>query len=314
MGSSPDIAAIRRFGRFYSRQIGLLEETLLRSPYSLAEARVLWEIAQRDGVTATEIGAQLNLDAGYLSRMLRDFEQRKLIRRKASKADARQSLLSLTRAGRKAFQALDVASNSGVEKMLAPLTEEDRRRLVSAMDTVERLLAPGPRTPKAFSLRPHRSGDIGWVVERHGVLYNQEYGFDQTFEATVAEIAAKFIRDIDPARERSWIAEVDGERVGSVFLVRHAKQPGTAQLRLLLVEPSARGMGIASKLVAECTAFAREVGYRKIRLWTNSLLTAARRIYEQEGYRLVEEEPHHSYGQQLVGQTWELDLTQPESR
>jgi len=300
------IAAVRGFNRFYTQKIGVLEEGLLESPFSLAEARVLYELARREAASAAALCRDLGLDAGYLSRILRRFEERRLLARAASSEDRRQSLLALTKAGHDAFAALDRASRRAIGAMLEPLEAGEQARLVAAMAAVERLLGAEPRAAAAYLLRPHRIGDMGWIVERHGALYAQEYGWDGGFEALVAEIAAKFIRRFDAARERCWIAERDGERVGSVLLVRQS--PTAAKLRLLLVDPRARGFGIGARLVAECIAFARTVGYRKMTLWTQSILTPARRIYQAAGFRLVGEEPHRSWGHDLVGEYWMLKL------
>ncbi|MDB5974459.1 MAG: MarR family transcriptional regulator [Nevskia sp.] len=300
------IAAVRRFNRFYTRQIGVLRQGLLDSPFSLAEARVLYEIAHRQQPTATELGQDLQLDAGYLSRILRAFEKRGLLRKQASPTDARQSLLSLAAAGRKAQLALEAGSNAEVGTMLAALPADSRPRILQAMQTIERLLGAPQATHEPYLLRTHRPGDMGWTVHRHGALYAQEYGWDETFEALVAEIVAKFVHNFDPRRERCWIAERDGAIMGSVFLVKHSAS--TAQLRLLLVEPSARGLGIGRRLVEECIRFARQCGYSDITLWTNDILLAARRIYESAGFKLTGEKPHHSFGHDLVGQTWELRL------
>lgn len=302
------VEAVRRFNRFYTRQIGLLEEGLLRSPFSLTEARVLFELAHHDDATATHLGRELGLDAGYLSRILRSFQRRGLVRKRPAAHDGRRQLLSLTAAGQRAFARLNAASHAEIEAVLRALAAPDRDRLIGAMDTIQSLLGAQPEHRVPFILRPHQSGDMGWVVERHGVLYNQEYAWDETFEALVAGIVARFIQEFDPKRERCWIAEREGENVGSVFLVRHPEREGVAKLRLLLVEPSARGLGIGKRLVQECTRFARQAGYARITLWTNSVLSAARRIYEAEGYVMVEEEPHHSFGHDLVGQNWELKL------
>jgi DNA-binding MarR family transcriptional regulator/GNAT superfamily N-acetyltransferase len=306
MVTAEHIAAVRRFTRFYTRRIGVLHEGLLGSPFSLTEGRVIYEIAQRDGVTATELGKELGLDAGYLSRILRGFEQKGLIVRRASEKDGRQSLLSLTPAGRKAFEAVDARSREEVGTMLAGLAEPDQAKLVRSMRAVESLLTPGATHRPACSLRPHRPGDMGWVIHRQAVLYHQEYGWDESFEALVAEICAAFIRSFDPERERCWIAEIEGEIVGSVFLVRQSDE--IAKLRLLYVEPKARGLGLGRRLVRECIGFARRAGYARLTLWTNDILHAARRIYVEEGFRLVREERHHSFGHDLVGQNWELDL------
>lgn len=302
------VEAVRRFNRFYTQQIGVLREGLLKSPYSLTEARVIYELAQHERTTATQLSRELGLDAGYVSRILRGFEERGLIEKRPSESDARRNLVWLTAAGESAFAELNAASRVEIETLLAGFTEEEQGRLLGAMATIEDLLAapPEPRVP--YILRPHQAGDMGWVVHQHGVLYAREYGWDERFEGLVAEIVARFVRDYDPKRERCWIAEREGEPVGSVFLVRHPEREGMARLRLLLVEPGARGLGIGGRLVAECTRFARQAGYRRITLWTNSVLAAARRLYEREGYELVGEEPHRSFGRDLVGQTWELEL------
>lgn len=302
------IEAVRRFNRFYTRQIGLLRDGLLESPFTLTEARVVYELAHNERTTATHLGEELGLDPGYLSRILRGFEKRGLLERRPSPDDGRQLLLSLTEEGQEAFAELDAASRSQIQAMLGGLPEVDRDRLMHAMHTIEAALGAQPEHRVPYILRPPQSGDMGWVVQRHGTLYNQEYGWDERFEGLVAEIVAGFIRDCEPRRERCWIAEREGQNVGSVFLVKHPEREGVAKLRLLLVEPEARGLGIGKRLVRECTRFARQAGYHTITLWTNSVLHAARRIYEQEGYRLVHEEPHHSFGHDLVGQTWELGL------
>jgi len=300
------IAAVRRFNRFYTKKIGLLHEGYLASAFSLTEGRVLYELAHRDTVTASELGRELGLDPGYLSRILRAFEKRGLIERTRSKTDGRQSLLTLTRRGHDAFAPLHTRSRDEIGAMLGAMPAADQNRVVEAMHTIEDLLGARPEPKAPYMLRPHQPGDMGWVVHRHGVLYAQEYGFDERFEALVAGIVARFIERYDAKRERCWMAEKDGEIVGSVFLVQHSKT--VAQLRLLLVEPRARGLGIGARLVAECERFARQVGYRKITLWTNSVLVAARRIYEGAGYRLVKQEPHKSFGHDLIGETWDLTL------
>ena len=303
------VAAVRRFNRFYTRQIGVLDEHLLHSELSLTEVRVLYELAHREQPTATALRKELGLDAGYLSRILAEFERRGLIKRVASETDGRQSVLALTAAGKRAFATLDERSQDEVRAMLGRLPAGEQRRLVEAMGDIERALGAGPEDPATkapYLLRPHRPGDLGWVVHRHGVLYAQEQGWDDRFEALVARVAADFIDRFDPRRERCWIAEREGEIVGSVCLVQRSKT--VAQLRLLLVEPRARGMGIGARLVAECIRRAREIGYRKLVLWTNDILHAARHIYEQAGFALVKEEAHHSFGHDLVGQTWELRL------
>lgn len=298
--------AVRRFNRFYTRQIGVLQEKLLHSAFSLTEVRVLYELAYRDGPAASELAGYLGLDAGYLSRILRGFETRGLVRRTPSESDARQSLLALTPKGRRTFAPLDAASTDEVRGMLGGLSDEEQNRLTGSMSAIEELLGGKRREKAPYILRTHQAGDMGWVVQAHGLLYAREYGWDQQFEALVAEIAAKFIRHFDPRRERCWIAERDGVDVGCVFLVRESDEE--ARLRLLLVSPEARGLGMGKRLVDECVRFARQAGYRKITLWTNDVLHAARHIYEQAGFRLVEEKRHHSFGHDLVGQTWLLKL------
>lgn len=300
------VEAVRRFNRFHTRRIGVLREGLLGSPFSLAEGRVLYELANRSKATATELAGELGLDTGYLSRILRGFEERGLIDRRPSEADGRQSVLSLTGPGRRAFDAIDARSRDEIAAMLGDLSASDQDRLVAAMRTVAELLGSRPPAKADWHLRPHRPGDMGWVVHRHGVLYAKEYGWDERFEALVAGIVAEFVRRYDPERERCWVAEMDGEAVGSVFLVRQSDE--AAQLRLLLVEPKVRGMGIGARLVDECVRFARRAGYGKIALWTNSVLLAARHLYARAGFRLVREESHHSFGLDLIGETWELEL------
>jgi DNA-binding MarR family transcriptional regulator/GNAT superfamily N-acetyltransferase len=301
------IDAVRKFNRFYTKQIGLLHEGLLRSPFSLTESRVLYELAHRQEPTATELGRELGLDAGYLSRLLRKFEQQGLIDKLPNAADGRQSLLSLTAAGRKAFAPLDEGSRGEIGDLLARLAVSDQRRLMAAIRTITDLLDDRTsNAPVPYLLRPHRPGDMGWVVHRQAVLYAEEYGWDGTFEALVAEIAAKFIQNFDSKWERCWIAERDGEAVGSIFLVRETDE--IAKLRLLYVEPKARGLGIGRRLIEECLRFAQQVGYRKVTLWTNDILSAARHLYEEFGFQLIREERHHSFGHDLVGQYWAVDL------
>lgn len=300
------IAAVRKFNRFYTKQIGILREGLLDSPFSLTEVRVLYELSGGAHSTASKLRKDLSLDAGYLSRILKGFEMRGLVRKTSSEADARQTLLSLTPKGRKVFAPLDHRANEEVRELLGSLSVDEQTRLVRAMETVEELLGERTADKEPYILRPHQFGDMGWVVHRHGALYAQEYGLNEQFEALVAEIVAHFLRNFDARRERCWIAERDGEILGSVFLVRGGDQ--VAKLRLLLVEPKARGLGIGGRLVAECIRFARQAGYRKITLWTNDVLIAARRIYEKAGFRLVEEERHSMFGPEWVGQTWELTL------
>jgi DNA-binding MarR family transcriptional regulator/GNAT superfamily N-acetyltransferase len=304
--STPRVEAVRRFNRFYTKQIGALHEGLLQSPFSLTEVRVLYELAHRENITASELAKDLGLDAGYLSRILRRFEYCGFLDRTPSQTDGRRSHLRLTQQGQDAFAPLDQRSHDEVAAMLGKLSATKQNRLLDAIRTMEEVLAPQPGEKPPYLLRSHQPGDMGWIIHRHGVLYAQEYGWDEQFEALVAEIAAKFIQNFDPKRERCWIAERDGEIVGSVFLVKQSDE--VAKLRLLLVEPTARGLGIGTRLVGECIRFARQVGYTTITLWTNDVLRAARHIYEKAGFRLVREEPHHSFGHDLVGQTWELTL------
>jgi DNA-binding MarR family transcriptional regulator/N-acetylglutamate synthase-like GNAT family acetyltransferase len=300
------VADVRRFNRFYTRQIGLLREAYLGSPFSLSETRVLYELAHRERPTATELGRDLGLDAGYLSRILRGFQKRGLLKRTRSEDDGRQSHLVLTPRGEAAFAPLNTRSRDEIGAMLGALPATEQTRLVQAMHAIEGILGAPPERKVPYLLRPHKPGDMGWVVHRHAALYAQEYGWDESFEALVAGIVKTFIERYDPKRERCWIAEKDGEIVGSAFLIAHSKT--VAQIRLMLVEPKARGLGIGARLVDECILFAREKGYRKITLWTNSILLAARHIYKKAGFRLVHKERHHSFGHALVGETWDLTL------
>jgi DNA-binding MarR family transcriptional regulator/N-acetylglutamate synthase-like GNAT family acetyltransferase len=300
------VAAVRRFNRFYTRQIGLLQEGYLKSPFSLSEVRVLYELAHQDQPTAAELSRDLGLDPGYLSRVLRGFEKRRLITRTRSEADGRQSHLGLTARGQAAFAPLERRSHQEIGEIVAALPAPEQTRLVAAMHAIESILGARPEQKVPYILRPHQPGDMGWVVHRHGALYGQEYGWDERFEAMVAEIVAKFIHNYDPKKERCWIAEKNGEAVGSVFVVRQSKT--VAKLRLLLVEPKARGLGIGARLVEEGLRFARQAGYRKMTLWTNSILRAARHIYEETGFHMVHEERHRSFGHDLVGETWEREL------
>jgi DNA-binding MarR family transcriptional regulator/N-acetylglutamate synthase-like GNAT family acetyltransferase len=297
---------IRHFNRFYTQQMGALSEGLLRSPFSLTEARVLYELAHREQPTATELGRELGLDGGYLSRILREFHKKGLVEKRPSKSDGRQSLLRLTKKGQKEFATLNERSHDEVAAMLERLSEDEHRRLIEAMHSIKGVLGAVPEPKVPYIIRHHQPGDMGWVVHRHGVLYAREYKWDDRFEALVAQIVADFIKNFDPKRERCWLAEMNGEVVGSVFLVRKTKT--VAKLRLLLVEPKARGLGMGNRLVDECIRFARHAGYRKITLWTNDVLVAARHIYERAGFVLVQEEKHHSFGHDLVGQNWELKL------
>jgi DNA-binding MarR family transcriptional regulator/N-acetylglutamate synthase-like GNAT family acetyltransferase len=300
------VDAVRYFNRFFTRQIGVLREGLLHSPYSLTEARILFEISHRDDLTASDLSRELGLDPGYLSRILTRLEQRGLIDKVRSETDGRQRLLSLTSDGKDAFSLLDNRSRDEVAEMLDDLSEGDQLRLLEAMATIEGILTKGFKFAEPFFLRPHEPGDMGWVVYRHGVLYAQEYGWDEHFEALVARIVSDFIDNYDPVRERCWVAEINGEIVGCVFVVKAGET--VAKLRLLLVEPKARGLGLGTRLVEECIRFARRAGYQTLTLWTNSVLDAARHIYQEHGFELVEEEEHHSFGHDLVGQNWELTL------
>jgi len=305
--NSSYVDRVRRFNRFYTRRIGLLQEELVQSPFSLTEVRVLYEIAHREKSTATELSNELGLDGGYLSRILGNFEKSGLVSRTPSATDARQSFLALTVRGQKIFSSLDRQQSAEVAAMLGKLHVSEQKHLASSMQRIEELLGERPRPKPAYRLREHRPGDMGWIVHRHGALYAQEYGYNERFEALVAGIVAEFIQNFDAKRERCWIAEKDGEVVGSIFLVMKSKQ--VAKLRLLLVEPAARGLGIGKRLVSECVRFARQAGYRKIVLWTQSELPAARHLYEQAGFRLVSKRPHRSWGRDdLVAETWALTL------
>jgi DNA-binding MarR family transcriptional regulator/GNAT superfamily N-acetyltransferase len=307
---------VRRFNRFYTQHIGVLNEGFLDSPLSLTQGRVLYEIAHRDRPTATEIREALGLDAGYLSRILREFHRRGLVSTARARADGRQRLLTLTAAGRRMVATLDTRARRQIASLIGPRSAADQLHLVESMDTIRRVLAPpataatrtetASATTPGYTLRQHRPGDMGWVVHRHGVLYADEYGWDERFEGVVAGIVARFIERYDPTGERCWIAERDGAIVGSVFLVRHTKT--IAKLRLLYVEPSARGLGIGRRLVDECIAFARATGYRTITLWTNSILDAARHIYERAGFTRRSRERQHRFGRDHEFQTWTLDL------
>ena len=297
---------VRDFNRFYTREIGVLHEGLLASPFSLTEARILYEIAHLRQATANQLCKELGLDAGYVSRIVAGLRKRRLLAREPDPADRRSHILSLSAAGRTAFAALDRRSHEEIRAKLEKLTEADQVALVGSLAHVRSILDPGAAPSAPFVLRPHRAGDIGWVISRHGAFYAEEYGWDTSFEALVAEICVQFLRNFDPKREAAWIAERDGSRAGCVFLVR--KTDEIAQLRLLFVEPSARGQGLGCHLVKECLRFAKAAGYQKITLWTNNILHAARHVYEQAGFQLVEEKPHHSFGKDLVSQTWDLPL------
>ncbi|MGO4711061.1 bifunctional helix-turn-helix transcriptional regulator/GNAT family N-acetyltransferase [Bradyrhizobium sp. 2TAF24] len=301
------VAAIRRFNRRYTATIGVLDQHLLQSPYSLTEARVLFELAHRDDLTAKIIGAELGLDAGYLSRIVQRFTDEALITRTPLASDRRQHGMVLTAKGHAAFATLDGRSRAAVGELLQPLALHDRAELVGAMARIERILHADEKRAVAIELRPHQPGDMGWVVQQNGAVYAREYGWDISYEALCAEIVASFVKNFDPAREHCWIAERDGERLGAVFVVRQSDE--VAKLRLLLVDPAARGLGLGKRLVDECIGFARARGYRKMTLWTQDILLAARRIYSDAGFVRVGVEPHHSFGHDLVGETWELALS-----
>jgi DNA-binding MarR family transcriptional regulator/GNAT superfamily N-acetyltransferase len=301
------IQSIRSFNRFYTRQIGVLQKGLLQSPYTLMEVRLLYELAHRENVTASELSQELGVDAGYLSRILRNFQKRGWVSRKTDPVDRRQTQLELTTKGRATLQPLEERSNQQVGLMLDNISPNQQHGLVRAMRNIREILEPDQKTAEPYLLRTHQPGDMGWIVYRHGVLYSKEYRYDERFEALVAEIAAEFVKNFDSRCERCWMAEKNGEQVGSVMLVR--KSDTVAKLRLLLVEPSARGLGIGKRLVEECVHFAKQAGYRKILLWTQSELKAARTIYEKAGFHLLKEEPHESWGRDdLVAETWEMKV------
>ncbi len=307
LDSEQEVAAVRAFNRFYTRKLGVLDQQLLKSPFSLSEARVLYELAHRQDLSAKEIGAELGLDAGYLSRIVQNFDEAGLITREPLPSDRRQYRLALTAKGRQAFAKLERsiegrrrgdAGEAAARRQAAPDRGDGRRSNGCSAN-------PAAAAPPAI-LREPRPGDMGWVVQSHGALYAREYGFDSSFEGLVAEIAAKFLASFDASRERCWIAEIDGAQVGSIFLVRHSDD--VAKLRLLLVDPAGRGQRLGQRLVGECIAFAKACGYRRITLWTQSILVAARKIYQEAGFKLVATEPHRSFGQDLIGETWELEL------
>jgi DNA-binding MarR family transcriptional regulator/GNAT superfamily N-acetyltransferase len=301
------IGAVRQFNRFITQQIGVLSDGFLHTPYSLAQARILYELGHGQNLTAAWLCRELNLSAGYLSRILEGFNNQGMVEKIRSEADGRQRILHLTAQAKEAFALLDWRSRDEVAGMLAGLSGEDQKRLLKAMQIIEDILGEEKnKPPESFILRDPEPGDMGWVTYRHGVIYAQEYGWDATFEALVAQIVSDFIKNYNPTREHCWIAEMDGEIVGSVFLVQSS--PETAKLRLLLVEAKARGLGLGTRLVEECIRFARRSGYKKLTLWTNSVLVAARHIYQQTGFKIVDQEAHHSFGKDLVSETWELDL------
>lgn len=299
------VPVVRRFSRLYTNALGLLSSRLLETPYSLTEARVIFELAQAERTELRDLRGSLDLDAGYLSRIVGRFEASGIVVRERSTSDARRQVIRLTEEGSQAFALLDRRSAEQVRAMLSELSDDQQHRLVGAMKTIEAILAPAS-LPRTVVLRLPRSGDFGWVVERHGAVYADEYGFDATFESLVARIIVEYVEHANPHRQAAWIAEVHGERVGCVFCMRETER--VARLRLLLVEPTARGLGIGARLVDECITLARRAGYERITLWTNDVLHAARHIYERAGFQLLKEEAHHSFGQDLVGQDWELTL------
>jgi len=312
MAGQQTIAAVRRFNRFYTKQIGVLRKTYLDSPYSLGEMRVLYELAHRDGLTASDIGRVLDLDAGYLSRLLRNFQKRGLISRKTSTKDARQSHLSLTARGRKLFAPMEERSQRQAGSMIDKLDASQQAQIVAAMTAIETVLSnesyPQPGAKPGYILREPRAGDFGWIVSRHAELYLREYGWAEPFEGLCAQIVADFVNNFDPKLERCWIAELNGENVGCVMLVKD-DQSAVARVRLLLVDPKARGLGLGASLVDECVRFARNAGYKKITLWTHSILSAARHVYENAGFTLTSSEPRHSWGKDVVAEFWDLDLS-----
>ncbi|REJ12434.1 MAG: MarR family transcriptional regulator [Paenibacillaceae bacterium] len=290
----------------FTRRLGVLREGLLHTPYSLTESRILYEIANRDQVIAAELAKDLGLDPGYLSRILDRLEQKGLIRKEQVPSDGRQRLLRLTPDGEAAASLLDQRSREEIGEMLGNLSEQDQNRLIQAMNTIEQLLGEGLKYSEPYVLRQHEPGDMGWIVHMHGRLYAEEYGWDERFEALVAQICSDFINRYNPDRERCWIAEMDGQIVGSVMVVQESDE--AAKLRLLLVDPRARGLGLGKRLVDECVRFARRKGYKKLVLWTNHVLVQARNIYQKAGFVLVKQEPHRIFGPELIGETWGLSL------
>lgn len=305
-GFEQRVGAVRRFARFYTRRIGLLDEGLLDSSFSLSQARVLYELAQQRQANATALAAALDIDHGYLSRILRGFEERDLIVRRRDRNDGRQVVISLTTKGHKAFAALDHRSQGEAGDLLKELDEAEQVRVVTAMETIERLIGRDAAPDRCVVLRSHQPGDMGWVVARHGALYAAEYGWSSHIEALTADIVSGFLKSCDPVREHCWIAELDGEPVGSIFLVRDSDE--VARIRLLIVDPKGRGLGIGRMLVEASIAFARAAGYRKITLWTHAVLAAARAIYQKQGFRLVEQWVHDDFGKPEASETWELEL------
>lgn len=307
------VDAVRRFNRFYTRRIHVLDEAHLKSDLSLTAVRVMYELAHKDAMSAADLARELDLDAGYLSRILADLGRRQLVTRQRATDDARVSRIRLTARGRARYAVLDTRASDDIATLLEPLGDTSQHRLVAAMEAITSILddgttQDGARKAASYLLRTHRPGDLGWMVWRHDVLYSDEYGWDERFTALVARVVSDFVTNYDPAHERCWIAERDGANVGSVMAVRHPERPGVAKLRLLLVEPSARGLGVGRRLVDECIRFSRQTGYHTLTLWTNSVLVAARRIYEAAGFQLVHEAPHDEFGHDLIGQTWEMSL------
>jgi DNA-binding MarR family transcriptional regulator/GNAT superfamily N-acetyltransferase len=300
------VAAVRRFNRFYTQHLGVLRSDWLDSPFSLTEARVLYEIRQRDRATATEIGRDLGLDAGYMSRILRRFHKAGLIRKEASPDDGRQSFLTITARGRKAFDPLEQQTERQVGGVLGRLPAPEQDQLVAAMSAIERMIGSAPEQPGEIVLREPKPGDLGWIVQRHAELYLQEYGWAENFEGICAQIVADYVKNFDPACERCWIAEMDGRNVGCIFLVKDSEK--VARLRLLLVDPAARGRGLGTRLTDECVRFARDCGYQRITLWTHQILTAARHVYQQAGFRLTSSEAKKSFGKDVVSEYWDMTL------
>jgi DNA-binding MarR family transcriptional regulator/GNAT superfamily N-acetyltransferase len=304
--NAEQVSSVRHFNRFYTQQIGVLSKGMVGSPFGLTEARVLYELAQVKNATATEIRTNLNLDPGYLSRILRKFEADGLLEKSASKADGRQSLIELTGEGKRAFDSMNLNTEKQISEMLESLTLDEQKRLVSSMGTIEALLSERAEKRVPYILRPHQHGDMGYLVHRHGIIYAEEFNWNEQFEAVCATIVAEYLETFDPSCERTWIAEMDGEIVGSVFIARDSER--VARLRLLIVESKARGLGLGTHLVDECIKFSKRVGYDKITLWTMSMLVGARKLYENAGFELIDEEPVDRFGHKMMSQTWDLVL------
>jgi DNA-binding MarR family transcriptional regulator/N-acetylglutamate synthase-like GNAT family acetyltransferase len=309
---SDRVSAFREFNRFYTQKIGILREGYLGSLLPLTKVRVLYEIANRKKTTASELSRELALDPGYLSRIIKDYSRKNMIQRSRSMSDGRESILRLTKHGRKTFASLNDRAQIEISDLVRAIPANDQKRLIEAMNTIERVFSPTKSGGTPYVLRNPHPGDLGWIVHRHGTIYAEEYGWNEEFEGLVAKIIAHFIEHFDPKRERFWIAERNNEILGCVCLVK--KSAKVAQLRLLLVEPNARGLGIGTRLVQECTIFAKEAGYQRITLWTNSVLLAARNIYQKEGYELKQKERRNMFGHDLVNETWELKLTYSEKQ